>query len=164
MRLPAWDKNAEKIKCHCTGTSKEVGNMVQCYSCNAWQHLVCFGFLDHLDERRPTTWACYACLNNKPNCRNGSVVDFAIKRRLLALSSKRPIICEDFAAISGIDAERVQSCADELITNDVLQANMSRGVAVLVATDDEQNMMTIRRAFFDPALYMSRFIQPSQNM
>ncbi|KAI8818669.1 uncharacterized protein EV422DRAFT_498634, partial [Fimicolochytrium jonesii] len=87
----------------------EEDDMLCCHQCGTWGHLACAGFKSLTDRRLPTTYVCFACLND--NCvANGSkpkfnlefVAEVALFRRGIAIAWKDGIkSMTDFATDMG---------------------------------------------------------------
>ncbi|KAI9811219.1 MAG: DNA binding protein [Pycnora praestabilis] len=73
-------KACDIVDCPC-GINVDEGDMLQCDSCNTWQHCHCHGFNDYKDYRIPNSHMCYKCLLDRQDDRRLSTLSWMCKKR-----------------------------------------------------------------------------------
>lgn len=68
------------IICQCEHAEEE-GDMVECATCNTWQHLHCYGYDGIQDRRLRNEHTCYACLSGSDLQSLAILRDLAKRRR-----------------------------------------------------------------------------------
>ena len=61
-------------RCVCNSTEWDGQLMVQCESCNKWQHAQCMGLPPHADAL-PSVYVCVFCTGSTPVARGGRIRD-----------------------------------------------------------------------------------------
>ncbi|RMX83506.1 hypothetical protein D0869_05259 [Hortaea werneckii] len=73
-------KKGHIVLCQC-GLKEEGGDMVQCETCQTWQHLPCYGFTGGDDPRLYDRHTCYHCLLADDKTDNFEVLQRLVQKR-----------------------------------------------------------------------------------